>query len=187
MSQDLTKDEILFQEIKTTFRLDTVGHLFNILLVMKNIKPGAYIVPKSKLKQNIVTFFEKYKLHYQIHDGISPDTLACFVSSNPITHNLIINNKLQHIAIGEFLGYECPLNINKNTSTFVFINITISYVKQNKKIKKLDQIYGYISNDVSKLLLSKLKIKAKKINKLGKHFPNLMPNLTCNIHGKFEI
>lgn len=71
MSQNLTKDEILFQEIKTTFRLDTVGHLFNILLVMKNIKPGAYIVPKSKLKQNIVksiSYITKYMMGFhRIH------------------------------------------------------------------------------------------------------------------------
>ena len=184
---ELKKDELLFQEIKATFRLDTLGQLFNILLVMKNIKPGAYITPHPKLKQTMLTFFEKYKLHYQIYNGFRPDTLRCFVSTKPITHNLIIKNKLQHLEIGKFLGYECPGDFNNKTVPKIFISIDMGYSKPGKTNRIREQIYGFVCNSVSDSMLAKLELKARQITKLGNNLPHLMPNFFCGIRGEFQI
>ena len=181
----LTDDEKLFMEIKKTFNMNYDSENFNILLMMKNIREGAYTTPKNNTKDNVIKFLKKYKLHYKIYDGIN-NTYRCFSSTTPIDTELIIDDNLQHEVIGKFLGYECIKNIDDNTKD-IPIHIRIGYNYKNGNSMLYSLIYGFICNEISRETLAKLKKKRKEINKLGKNFPSVFPEFKCIISGDFRV
>ncbi len=136
-------------------------------------------------------------MNYKIYDGLlnnNDDTsitfIRCFISASPITNDFIIDSKLQHELIGNFLGYECIKNLDNNTND-ISIGINIIYNFKHNQINNLTppyyQIYGFGCYELTRETLQKLKEKRKQINKIGKNFPNLMPGFKCNIKGQFNI
>lgn len=194
---DLTDDEKLLLEIRQIFNMSHEGHNFNIFLMMKNIKAGVYVTPSITYKKGIIDFCKKYNLYYNINDIIwdnntVPTKVTCFISTNPIPDELINSNheKLQHEAIGRFLGYECIVNIDEDTN-LPKISISITYNFNNKYVNDTTPPYyapyGFVCHELTKETLIKLKKKRKAINKIGKNFPTLMPGFKCSIKGQFNI
>lgn len=197
LTPDLTDDENLLLEIRKVFNMSHEGHNFNIFLMMKNIKTGVYITPAITYKKGIISFCKKYNLHYKNYDSsweannTTPTTFfRCFISTNTIVDDFIIDNRLQHEIIGKFLGYDCIKNLDDDTND-ISIGINIIYNFKHNQINNLTppyyQIYGFGCYELTRETLQKLKEKRKAINKIGKNFPNLMPGFKCSIKGQFNI
>lgn len=199
LTQHLTDDEKLLLEISQVFNMSHDGHNFNIFLMLKNIKTGVYITPAISHKKSIISFCKKYNLYYKNYEVLrdANNTAAitffrCFISTNNITDEFIIEDKLQHELIGKFLGYDCIKNLDNNTNdTSIGINIIYNFKNNNNKLSNTTppyyQIYGFGCYELTKETLIKLKEKRKAINKIGKNFPILMPNFKCSIKGQFNI
>ena len=201
-------DELLFEDIQKTFKMKKFqpGHILSIYLAIHGLRQGVYIVSRAA-KKDITNFINRYKgiynINYRIYSAATTfkGMYRFFLSTTQkIPDDLVgVNDKLNHQAIGEFLGYPCPRDLNKSYSTHqkftaFSINIKLNNTKLKLGAKKtlkhnkhdnnsipIYQIYGFIcpSNDINTDNIRKeLSMFCAKVNKYCQpRFKNLLPGL----------
>ena len=164
--QKLTPDELLFRDIKKTFRITKesgLGPALSIYLAMVGLRTGALAHTYDKEK-DIIDFFTRhqkaYPSYYSIHRQPKPFTqmMTVFISKQPIPDNLIIIKKninggfhFNTLELGRFLGYPCPRDFS---------------IRADDMKKKIVFYINVITNDGAK---KKLRVNRVRTSKLNKH------------------
>jgi hypothetical protein len=173
---------------------------------MAGIRQGCYLVaPKTVAKQSIIEFFKRnhsqYSVNYRIFEDKSKSFAGInrvFISTHTVPANLISEGgDLNHRAIGRFLGYPCPRNLNnpvdeqKKKKWFSLnlrlTNQTKSRTQKSRKIRNsgIDQIFGFVclADDNIRDTQEKTQELCGKITAHCRpRFPNLLPGLTVYLY-----
>jgi hypothetical protein len=213
----LTPDEILFKEIPKIFNMEKtdLGSILSVYLAMKGVRAGALAL-SFKSQDIIEAFFANnqrmHPVNYRIYPERPPfqNMFKIFISTNNVPDDLITpKGNSNHIALGRFLGYLCPRNLNdpaadKKQKTNYSINLYMDSSEKGKtqKTQKLNKtkkastnskiskyiIYNFvcINDDTNTVEIQKqLSANCTKINKYCRpKFPNLLPGLRVDFESE---
>jgi hypothetical protein len=139
----MKEDELLLNNLNK-LKL-SLGDILNIYFTYKKIKKGCYIDVKKKLSNNFSNILIEYKLKYKKYVGDNESYDLYFISKkiDPKNIDFIKRNKsLNHIEIGEFLGYGCIHNLKDNPCVEGY-SLNIVYIEENKNKKIVENVYQF--------------------------------------------
>jgi hypothetical protein len=213
--QNLTPDELLFLDIKKTFRITKDSGLapaLSIYLAMVGLRTGALAHAYDK-EQYIIRFFARhqkaYPAHYRIYKGKQfTNMMTVFVSSRPVPDNLRTQNgRNNSLEIGRFLGYHCPRDVTnraddmKKKIVFYINLVTGSAAKKmtGNRIKTSKLKHRFIGRDIiytsvciadetnTDKVMTELQGFCDKVNEYCRpRFPNLLPGLRIYLEHEFQ-
>jgi hypothetical protein len=141
------------------------GDPLNIYFTYKKIKKGCYITIDSTKSYKLENILDKYKLKYKKYDKRFDEDIHYYFISNIINPKNIDffdkNNKINHIKIGNFLGYECVHDVVKDKPCTKGYALEIVY---NDDKNPILQVYAFCCIKLTINVINKI---LKKINKMN--------------------
>jgi hypothetical protein len=213
--KQLTPDELLFLDIKKTFRITKDSGLapaVSIYLAMVGLRTGALAHAYNK-EQDIIDFFTRhqkaYPAYYRIYkEKQFTNMMTVFISSRPVPDNLKnVNGRNNSLEIGRFLGYPCPRDItnrvdDKKKKIVFYINLmTGASVKKmtGNRVRTSKLKHRFIGRDIiytsvcladetnTDKVMTELNEFCEKVNKYCRpRFPNLLPGLRVYLEHEFQ-